>query len=135
MSTFEFITILLSIVIGLGITRLLTGIGRVMELRTSIRIYWVQIIWFLNVGFYLVLYWWGVVFTYSSTDTFLLVNFLILLFYATLLYIQASLIIPGRIEEQTDLKEYFFSIRPWFFYIGASIPVLELASEVPCNEP
>lgn len=40
MSTFEFITILLSIVIGLGITRLLTGIGRVMELRASIRIYW-----------------------------------------------------------------------------------------------
>ena len=36
MSTFELITILLSIVVGLGITRLLTGLVRVMELRASI---------------------------------------------------------------------------------------------------
>jgi hypothetical protein len=42
MSTFDFITILLSIVVGLGITRLLGGLARAIEIRGSLKFYWVH---------------------------------------------------------------------------------------------
>lgn len=126
MSTFEFITVLLSIVIGLGITQLLGGIGRAIEVRIGIRLYWVQMIWVINVGFYMVLFWWGMVFSYSNAESILLLNLINLLFYTILLFLQAVLIIPGKIEKCTDLQTHYFTIRPWFFLIGALIPVTDL---------
>lgn len=126
MSTFEFVTILLSIVVGLGFTRLLSGLVRAIEMRGQLKIYWVQIIWAINVGFYLVIFWWGVVFGYSKVESWQFMNFANLFFYAVLLYLQAALIIPSKLEPGADIETHFFSIRKWFFSIGALIPLIEL---------
>jgi hypothetical protein len=50
MSTFEFISVLPSIVVGLGLTRLLTGVGLALEFRRKLRFYWVQGVWVVNLG-------------------------------------------------------------------------------------
>jgi hypothetical protein len=125
MSTFEFITVLLSIVVGLGITRLLGGLARAIEIRGSLKSYWVQAVWSINVGLYLVVFWWVVVFSYSRHDPWVFLNFLHLFLYSTLLFLQAVLIIPRDLEEGTDLAAHFFTVRPWFFGIGAIIPIVE----------
>lgn len=126
MSTFEFVTILLSIVVGLGFTSLLSGFGRAIELRGQLKIYWVQVIWSINVGFYLVMFWWAIIFSYSELKSWQFINFANLFFYAILLYLQAALIIPSKLESGADLEAHFFSIRKWFFSIGALIPLIEL---------
>jgi len=126
MSTFEFITVLLSIVVGLGITRLLGGLARAIEIRGSLKSYWVQAVWSINVGLYLVVFWWVVVFNHSSREHWIFLNFLHLFFYSTLIYLQAVLIIPRDLEEGTDLASHFFSVRPWFFGIGALLPIAEI---------
>jgi hypothetical protein len=130
MSPFEFVTVLLSIVVGLGITRLLGGLARAIEIRGTIKHYWVQIVWCINVGLYLVIFWWVVVFSYAPLERFLFVNFLTLFLYAVLLYLQAALILPGNLEPGTDLGAHFFTIRPWFFFLGAIIPLLELTDSL-----
>jgi len=126
MSTFEFVTILLSIVVGLGFTRLLSGLVRAIEMRGQLKIYWVQIIWAINVGFYLVDFWWAVVFSYSELESWQFINFASLFFYAILLYLQAALIIPSKLEPGADLETHFFSVRKWFFSIGALLPLIDL---------
>jgi len=126
MSTFEFVTILLSVVVGLGFTRLLSGLGRAIEMRGQLKFYWVQVIWSINVGFYLVMFWWTVVFGYSGLESWHFINFTSLLIYAILLYLQAVLIIPSKLVPGMDLEAHFFSIRKWFFSIAVLIPLIEL---------
>jgi hypothetical protein len=45
----QYISPLTSIVIALGITRLFTGLGQVLQLRGTVRLYWVHLLWIVNV--------------------------------------------------------------------------------------
>ena len=126
MSTFEFVTILLSIVVGLGVTRLLGGFGRAIEIRGQLKVYWVQVIWSINVALALLNFWWVVVFNYAGLETWLFINFAHLFSYAVLLYLQAVLILPSTLEPGMDLEAHFFSVRPWFFFFGVAVFLFDL---------
>ena len=125
MSTFEFISVLLSIVVGLGLTRLLTGVGRALETRRTVRFSWVQGVWVLNLGLLFVSFWWATLFGHSDRETWLFPNFAVLLLYAVFLFLASVLVIPSDFEESVDLEVHFFEVRPWFFTILALVPVAE----------
>jgi hypothetical protein len=40
MDTFNYLSVLISIILGLGITQLLSGLGRSLEYRDKDRLYW-----------------------------------------------------------------------------------------------
>jgi hypothetical protein len=127
MSTFEFVSVLLSIVVGLGLTHLLTGVGQALEHRREVRFYWVQGLWVVNVGLIFVAFWWATLFSHADRVTWYFPNFVVLLVYAVLGYLAAVLIVPSNLERSSDLEAHFFEVRPWFFAIAAFIPPLELA--------
>ena len=126
MSTFEFVSVLLSIVVGLGLTHLLTGVGHALEHRRDVRFYWVQGLWVVNVGLIFVSFWWATVFSHADRVTWYFPNFIVLLVYAVLGYLCAVLIVPSDLERSRDLEAHFFEVRPWFFAIASFIPPLEL---------
>jgi hypothetical protein len=130
MSTFEFVTVLLSIVVGLGITRLLGGLGRAIEIRGSFKGYWVQALWSVTVGLWFLVFWWVVVFSYQNYERWVFINFVHLLLYATLLYLLSVLIIPRDLKPGTDLEKHFFKVRPWFFGIAALVSFVEMADSL-----
>jgi hypothetical protein len=68
LSTFEFVSVLMSIVVGLGITRLLAAVSSLIEHRSSIRFDFVSLAWTVNVLQYLLIYWWVVVGNCSSVQ-------------------------------------------------------------------
>ena len=125
MSTFEFISVLLSIVIGLALTRLLSGVGRAMEIRREVRFYWVQGIWVANVALILVVFWWATLFSHADVELWLFPNFALLLAYSVLLFLLAVLILPTDLAEGVDLEAHFFEVRPWFFTLLALATVAE----------
>ena len=127
MSTFEFISVLLSIVVGLGLTRLLTGVGRALETRRNLRFYWVQGVWVVNLGLLFVIFWWATLFGHADRETWLFPNFAVLLLYAVFLFLASVLIIPSDFEEGIDLEAHFFEVRPWFFTILAFVALAEFA--------
>ncbi|MFL7807358.1 MAG: hypothetical protein AB8I80_01935, partial [Anaerolineae bacterium] len=49
MAPFEYIALLASIIIALGLTRILTGLGQLLQLRGAVRSYWVHVVWTVNV--------------------------------------------------------------------------------------
>ena len=51
MHVFEFLMVLVSIVIGLGLAALLTGVANVLRVRRQVHVYWVHAL--LVVGFFL----------------------------------------------------------------------------------
>ena len=58
MDPFSYLSVLTSIVRALGITRILTGLGRLLQIRGRVRVYWVHLMWGLNLFLYLTLNWW-----------------------------------------------------------------------------
>lgn len=115
MSTFEFVSVLMSIVVGLGIARLLSSAASLIEHRSSIRLDFVSLAWAVNVLQYLLIYWWVVVGNWRGYTTFSLLGFTSLFLYGVLLFFCAVLILPPQVEAGVDLPARFESIRRPFF--------------------
>ena len=58
MGLFEFLMVLVSVVIGLGITEILTGWANLLRARDEIRFYWIHVLFQLGVFFALLQQWW-----------------------------------------------------------------------------
>src|SRR5258708_26145396 len=57
-SSFEYVTVLISIVLGLGITQILTGIARLIQKRNKLIVYWPHLLWIIFILFLHVQEWW-----------------------------------------------------------------------------
>lgn len=55
MSSFEFITVLYAVIVGLAIAHLLTGLGRAIHHRASAPLWWVHMGWTIAIFFYITL--------------------------------------------------------------------------------
>ena len=119
MTTFEYISVLLSIVVGLALTRLLSGLSRVVELQMRVTFSWPQGAWAVNVGLALVVFWGVTLGGEMELNVWSFPSFALLLFYAVLLYILAALIVPSELVEGTDLGAHFGAVRPWFFTVAS----------------
>ncbi len=122
---FSYLSGLTSIVLALGITCLLMGFGRVLQGRGKVHIYWVHMMWALNLFLYIVLIWWIL---YRWRDWTEWNYFLILFLLASpiVTFLQAVLLFPESIEAGTDLKTHFYANSRWFFMLGAMLPVLDV---------
>ena len=58
MAAFEYLSVLISIILALGMTRVLAGVGEMLQARSRHRIYWVHVMWIVNLFLYLVIAWW-----------------------------------------------------------------------------
>jgi hypothetical protein len=114
MSLFEYLGVLISVVMGLGITHLLIGISKIIQFRNTVRIYWVHILWSINILVFILVIWWGM-FWWSSLNGWIFYQFLFVTLYAIILFVLASLLFPGNIPSNFDFKEYFLKNRSWFF--------------------
>src|SRR6266513_1628664 len=58
MNAFEYLSVLISIILALGMTRALAGVSEMLQARSHRRLYWVHAIWIVNLFLYLVIAWW-----------------------------------------------------------------------------
>ena len=127
MSDFEFVSVILSIVVGLGITRILGGLASALRHRATLRSHWVTTVWAVDALLWQILYWLGTVNSYRhASSVFTIPSFATLLAGAVALYFAASLILPDEIGPETDLAQHFATIRRPFYVVLASTPILEL---------
>jgi len=119
LSSFEYAMVLISIIIGLGVTHILTSLGSaVHRLRGHGRPLRLELNYLVWIGFifgWLVQFWWFE-FKWATLVTdvdFGLYGFLVL--YAVSLFLITVILVPHRLEVVDDSWEYFLSIRPWFF--------------------
>ena len=123
MTSFEYISTLLSIIIGLGITHLLVGISRLINNPKGVRIYWVHLVWTFSIFTYMVFFWWWEYKLNSISDwTFQIYLFIII--YAVLLFLLCVLNMPFHFPE--NFKDHYYSTRKWFFLIFITINVVDL---------
>lgn len=127
MSDFEFVSVVLAIVIGLGITRILSGLGSVLEHRATIRLDWISLTWAVTVLVWQVVFWVGTVNSARARPVFTVANVGLLLLAAVGLFFAATLVLPGQVGPGTDLRQHYGAVRKPLFLIILSLPILELS--------
>lgn len=126
MDTFEYISVLTSVILGLGVTHLLKGVGRLIQHPGRTSTYWVHLVW-VYFMFFAAVFWWWYEFAYVDVETWTLPLYLFVLSYAVLLYLMCALLIPGDLEGYTGYRHYFLDRRTWFFACLAAFFLLDFA--------
>jgi len=119
MEHFEYIMVLTSIIIGLGIAHILLGIGgivdRLVDPHSRIRTSSAYVAWLANVFVWLVAWWWWefrfgeIVVTWSVGLYFFLIT------YAVVLFLLAAILVPKSWDGVDDLGAFFVERRVWFY--------------------
>lgn len=130
MSDFEFVSIILSIVVGLAITRILSGLASLIELRRQLRMHWLTIGWSSLVLLWQVVYWFASVNGWRDRVQWTSANFGILLVIGITLYFAAALVLPRRIDSDTDLAQHYESVRQPLFAVFVAWPLLDMVDSV-----
>ena len=130
MSDFEFVSVILAIVIGLGVTRILSGLASVLEHRATLSADWISLTWAVAVLLWQIVFWLGTVNAYRERAVFTVASFGLLLLAAVSLYFAAALVLPSQIGPGTDLRQHYDAVRIPFFLVIMSLPLLELSDSL-----
>jgi hypothetical protein len=125
MDPFSYLSFLTSIVLALGVTNLLTGLGKLLHHRGRIVRYWVHLLWTLNVFLFLLLDWW-ILYRWNTQQTWTFFLFIFVLLTPIVAFLLTVLLIPEKIEDGIDLKAHFNQNRRSFFLLGALLPPLDV---------
>jgi len=113
MSQFEYVAVLISIIVGLALTQILRGVGRMVTTQDGPRPYWVHLIWTFYIFIYIVLFWWWE-FRLGAVDWSLWI-YLAVITYTTLFFFVSLIVQPGSLDGISSYKEYYYSRRRWIF--------------------
>lgn len=117
---FPHIRIVMGMVIGLGVTRLLSGVARIVQHPRQYPLYPVHLAWVASLLLMLVHFWWWQFGLFHIEEWTFGVYFFILA-YAVLLFLLCALLFPDSMWDYAGYEEFFFARRAWFFgLLGAT---------------
>lgn len=116
MDMFNYVMVLASIIIGLGMTHLLHGIAQMIQHPGRAKLHWVHLVWVAG-AFFQAIFWWWWQFRLTTNATWTFQFYLFLLFYAFIIYLRCALLIPSDLQGYDGYKDYFYSRRRWLFGI------------------
>lgn len=116
MSDFEYLSVLVAIIVGIGIAHLLLSIGRIVGEIRKLNVGLVQIIWTANVLVMLVSFWWWGI-NLRQVEAWHYGQLMFLLFDVSLWCILAAILYPVTIPQQYDLMAHFVQKRNAFYSI------------------
>jgi hypothetical protein len=126
MDEFSYLSVLLSVILGLAVTQILQGFRGLLLARTRIQIYWPVIGWAVLVLLVCFQNWWSM-FGMRNRHDWTFEQFAMVLLQTILIYMVAGLVFPDFFAEViVDLKESFYAHRRWFFSLGFAIIVVSV---------
>jgi hypothetical protein len=126
----EYLSVLVSIVVGLGISHLLSGTGKLVVARARVRMYGPTLAGIVLVFLAHVQFWWGNL-GYGSEVEGNYFAFLLFLMNPVLLYLLAVLVLPDfDTPGELSLREHHAENRRWFYGIVAALPALSAIRNV-----
>jgi len=129
MSQFEYLSVLVSIIIGLALTQLLSGAARLIQLRRRIAMHLPTLCW-MAILFLIDIQAWWVAFERRDSDAWSFFAFLLYLLIPITLFLLSYLVLPDLGDEDAaDLTANFGDNRGWFFALLAALPVISLVEE------
>ncbi|HXG81635.1 MAG TPA: hypothetical protein VNJ05_07525 [Sphingomicrobium sp.] len=129
MDSFSYLSVLLSIVIGLAITQILQGMRALMLARTTARIYWPSLIWAALMLLIATQMWWAA-FGLRDHQEWTFGIYGLVLLQVALFYLASGLVLPDLTPERIDLEGDYFRNRRWFFGLLSAAAVVSLLKDL-----
>ena len=129
MSGFEYLIALVSVIAGIGLTRALSGLARIVNLRFEVRISDLHLVWTISLLIWLISYWWFT-FLLASVEGWTIPLFVFVLLYGALIYFLLALLYPDDLRAGADLFEQFINNRKWFFATFTCLGLMDLADSL-----
>lgn len=122
----EYLSVLVSIIVGLGLSHLLGSVGKLLSRRRRVRPYLPAVSSAVLVFLAHVQFWWGS-FDFGERIESNFFAFLVFLLTPILLYLAAVLVLPELDQDdsgEVSLREHYYEARPWFYGLVALVPVV-----------
>lgn len=125
-AVFSHIRVVLSMVVSLGIARLLSGVARFVQHPGRKRAYGVHLLWALSLLLSMMHFWWWE-FSLSQLQVWRFETYVFVVGYAALYYFLCAILFPDDLAEYAGYRDYFMSRRRWFFGLLATTYVVDVA--------
>jgi hypothetical protein len=125
MDSFRWIAVVLSMILGLGVTRLLSSTVEVFRSRHHAKMDWVPFVWAGCVFIWQLQFWWAIIELPGLVKAWSVGSFLVLVSLTLLLFVSAGLVLPPSMLEKNDsLKGSFERDGRWaLLSLSAYFPV------------
>jgi hypothetical protein len=122
---FPHVRIVMGMVIGLGITRLLTGVAGIVQHKKRAPLSLVHLLWAGSLLLELIFFWWWE-FELHGFQNWTFGVFFFLIGYAVTLFLLTVFLFPDKLDEYGGYEDYFLQRRHWFFGVFAATFLLDL---------
>jgi hypothetical protein len=133
MDEFSYLSVLLSIILGLAITQILQGFRGLLQSRKRARLYWPALAW---AGLLLLIFvqtWWAM-FGLRSHHNWTFGAFAIVLLHTIVLYMLAGLVLPDFFgEDAIDLRANYYAHHAWFFSLAILAGLVSIGKDLVLN--
>src|SRR5437868_3078297 len=130
MDAFSYLSVLLSIILGLGLTQLLAAKGRIIRHRERVSVHWLTILW---AGILLMIYVqvWCAMYGLRLHRDWTFIAFAVVLAQTATLYVMAAVALPEFVDEpMVDLGAYFDRQHRWFFAFFLATLVISVLKDL-----
>ena len=119
MNQFEYIMVLVSIIVGLGVAHMLLGISgiidRLIRGKEPLELSLAHAAWLGSVFGWLVLFWWWEYRFSTRIADWTVGLYFFLILYAVVLFLLSAILVPRTWDGVCSLKAYFLERRAWFY--------------------
>lgn len=133
MDEFGYLSVLLSIIIGLAVTQILQGFRERMLSHAQIKQFWPTRLWAATLLLACAQMWWTM-FDLRNRHDWEFNQFLVLLAQTIVLYLAAALVFPDFPRDVVvDLREHYFAQRKRFFGLLLAAVVVSVCRDLVLN--
>jgi hypothetical protein len=111
---FNYLTVMVSVVVGLGLTQLLAGIGNFVQIRRRVGFYWLHTAWIVLLIVLHLHMWWSF-WVLRLVPDWTYGTFAYVLIGPALLVIASHVIIPELLDGRIDVERHYYDTRGVFF--------------------
>jgi hypothetical protein len=130
MDAFSYLSVLLSVILGLAITQVLQGYRALALNRRRLTLYWPSLAWSAMVLLMVAQHWWAS-FGLTNRADWSFADFAAILVQTALIYMLAALVLPDMpADEPLDLKEHYWRERTAFFGVAIAVVGWSILREV-----
>jgi hypothetical protein len=130
MDQFEYVMVLVSIIVGLGIAHILLGIGgiidRLSHKENPLELSLAHASWLGFCFSWLVMFWWWEYRFSSRVSDWTMGLYLFLITYAVTLFLLQAVLVPRTWDGVKSLKDFFLERRAWFYGLLMFATILDL---------
>jgi hypothetical protein len=120
LSAFEYLSVFVSIILGLAVVHLLGGVSLILDQRVIARLYWVHFAWVVNMFSLITWVWWSN-WQLNDVPAFSSIHYLSMVLFCVTLYLMCGLLFPVRGKEVEDFRDQFEMNRSRFFHLGQAL--------------